>query len=121
MHSACLPPNRSYLLNPLRELGKRLGNLSRGGIARCGSREENHLISTERKACLPCRGAKHALAPVATHGVAKPLGGNESNAAPPTFLDGAHGEPHETMVEPLTALKDLLKILLGLDGLHGHA
>ena len=121
MHSACLPPCCSYLLNPLRELGKRLRHLCRGGAARCRGREENHLISTERKASLLRRGAKHALAPVATHGVAKPFGGYESNAAPSTLLDGTHGEPHESMVEPLTALKDLLKILFGLDGLHGHA
>ena len=82
-------------------------------------RKKDEVIPFARKLTGKCGCPEHPLAPVAEDCVSQPLGGYERN---PPFLvvpPLEHGDSHEGMVDPLTPGEDLLKVLLGFDGLHG--
>lgn len=80
--------------------------------------EENHIIAIYRKFTGPSSCAKNPLAPVPEDGITKPFRRNEGNACTVAFVYRCCTNSQERTVQPLSMRKDLLKFLLGFDGLH---
>lgn len=80
-------------------------------------REENHVVTVQRKPALSCRFAQHTLAPVPEDGVSKPLRRDEGDPSGAALVKLSHSNAQEGVVEPLPAREDLLEITLRLDGL----
>lgn len=66
------------------------------------------------------RRAQDALAPVAVDGVPQALGRHKGEPAITATVRLPHGKAHGWVIHALATLEDPLKLLLGLDGLHGR-
>ena len=105
---------------PLESALKGLAHFRRGNVV-CGfRRKKDQVIPFSGKSTGMCGRSEHPLAPVAKDGVAEPFGGDERD--PPCLVVSPleHSDSHEGVVDPLTPGEDLLKVLLGFDGLHGR-
>ena len=91
----------------------------------CGvSRKEYDMRSFHGHIARARRLPQYPLASIAKNGVTQTLCRDEGDFAGfvrHTLVNAKYGHPHERVTVPSSAREDLLKLLLGLDGLHGDS
>ena len=91
---------------------------------RSAGRKEQHTSSFHGHAARPRGLPQYPLAPVAKDRIAQTLRGHKGNLASiirQALVNAKYGHPHERVTVSSSAREDLLKLLLGLDGLHGDS
>lgn len=83
----------------------------------CG--EQNYVRTNYREVALACGLPQNPLAPIAEDGVAQSLRSHERDLSG-ISRSSQHANAYERMVVSPSATEDLLKFLLGFDGLHAR-
>lgn len=88
------------------------------------SRKEYDVRSFHGHTARARRLPQYPLASIAKNGVTQTLcrdEGDFTGSIRNPLVNAKYGHPHERVTVPSSAREDLLKLLLGLDGLHGDS